>query len=120
MRVRIPSASLVIVMSKIDVEYDGRYPVTCMGTLVIKVDDEKVYEKQYCCHSSGSVWFDGDWNEHVESGTLSWEEHEVIEFRKWFDEHYAEKGWKPSLLTAIEEMVGDRLAECSVCCGGCV
>lgn len=107
-------------MSKIDVEYDGSYPTTCMGTLVIKIDGEKVYEKQYCCSSSGSVWFDDDWDEHVDTGTLRWEEDEVVKFRKWFDEHSADKGWKPSLLSGIEEMVAGRLEECHVCCGGCV
>lgn len=89
--------------SYIHVEYDGDYPNTCSGTLTIRKDGVKIYSKQFCCHSTGSVWFDDDWNEHVEEGTLMWEECEAEKF--------------PS---DIQEAVADKLSGYHVCCGGCV
>ena len=90
-------------MENIRVEYDGSYPTMCMGVLKIYVSDKKVYEKQFVCHSSGSVWFDKDWCEHVESGTLTWDSEEAKEFSQ-----------------EIVSAVNDKLSNYSVCCGGCV
>ena len=44
----------------IEVSYDGEYPCTCMGRLVVKVDQKVVYNEEFCCSSSGSVSFDKD------------------------------------------------------------
>jgi hypothetical protein len=56
----------------INVEYNGSYPNTCSGTLKITQDSIVIYENQYCCHSTGCVWFDDYWNEHVVNGELVW------------------------------------------------
>ena len=86
---------------KIDVSYDGEYPNICSGTLIIKVNDKEIYNKQYCCHSTGSVWFDDDWGEHVEDGELIWDD------AKAFHED-------------VQKTVRRALEKCQVCCGGCV
>jgi hypothetical protein len=85
----------------IKVEYDGKFPSTCSGTLRITVDDVLVYEESFCCVSTGNVWFDDDWCEHVEQGELIWTNGE-----QFSDE--------------IRQAVKEKLAEYHVCCGGCV
>ena len=87
----------------IRVEYDGSYPTTCMGRLKIYDDDELIYDHQFCCHSTGSVWFDSEWNEHVEEGILLWNEDEAKNFNG-----------------DIQEAVREKLSNFYVCCGGCV
>lgn len=86
---------------KIEVSYDGKWPCACMGTLIIKVDGSEVYNKKYCCISTGSVWFDENWSEHVEPGELEWKD------AKDFDRD-------------IRDAVYDILSRMTVCCGGCV
>lgn len=86
----------------IKVTYDGDFPNTCSGTLTIIVDGEQVYSKAFCCESTGSVWFDDDWNDHIESGELIWGDD-----AKLFDE-------------VVQEAVAAELAKHEVCCGGCV
>jgi len=88
-------------MRNIKVEYDGKYPNACSGTLKITVDETVVYNKDFCCSSTGSVWFDEDWSEHVECGELIWKDSE-----KFDDE--------------IQQAVKDVLSTVGVCCGGCV
>lgn len=90
-------------MADIIVEYDGEYPTTCMGTLRIFVDGKEVYNKMYACSSTGSVWFDNEWNEYVVRGELVWIEEEASKFSK-----------------EIQEAVREKLSEYEVCCGGCV
>lgn len=85
----------------IEVKYDGEYPTTCMGTLEIIKDGKTIYKKQYCCESTGYVWFDKDWMEHIEEGELIWKDSEK------FDKD-------------IQEAVREKLYQYSVCCGGCV
>ena len=87
----------------IKVTYDGEYPSTCMGTLTIEEDGKQLYKKQFCCYSTGSCWFDSDWNSHIEQGTLKWEEEEANKYPKY-----------------IQELVQDELDKCHVCCGGCL
>ena len=50
------------------VSYDGDFPNLCSGTLVLRIDGEEVTFPKYCMRSGGSVWFDDEWHEHVESG----------------------------------------------------
>lgn len=85
----------------IEVEYDGKYPNTCSGRLTIKVDGVIIYSEEYRCHSTGSVWFDKDWSEHVESGKLKWED---------------EKEFDRNIVRAVRK----KLKQFDVCCGGCV
>lgn len=88
-------------MRDIKVEYDGKYPNTCSGRLKIWVNSELIYSKEFCCHSTGSVWFDDDWSEHIEEGELIWGD------ANQFDEE-------------IQQAVRDKLSCVGVCCGGCV
>jgi hypothetical protein len=89
------------VEKKIEVLYDGKYPNTCSGTLIIKVDGGEIYNKSGCCCSTGNVWFDEEWQEHIDIGVLEWEDADC------FSEQ-------------IAEAVRDKLSEFQVCCGGCV
>ena len=86
---------------KIEVDYDGKYPATCMGKLIIKVDGKEIYNKEYCCNSTGRVWFDKDWNSHIDEGELIWDEAE-----KFSEE--------------IQNEVSKKLSRFRVCCGGCI
>lgn len=86
---------------EIVVEYDGSYPSTCMGNLKITVDEKEIYNESCCCRSTGTVWFDEDWDEHVESGKLIWED-----------------AWK--FEKDIQEAVAEKLQNYAVCCGGCI
>ena len=85
----------------IKVEYNGSFPNACSGNLTITVDGKEVYNKSSCCSSSGAVWFDDDWNEHVEEGELTWDD--ASEFSE-----------------EIQEAVREELSKVIVCCGGCV
>ena len=85
----------------IEVSYDGKWPNACSGTLIIKLNGEEIYNKTYCCESTGRVWFDGNWEEHIESGKLEWED--AKNFSK-----------------EIQEVVRQELSKVRVCCGGCV
>jgi hypothetical protein len=72
-----------------------------MGNLIIKVDNKEVYNKKYCCASSGSVWFGKEWDAHVEAGELEWKD------ANDFDND-------------IRNAVRDVLERITVCCGGCI
>lgn len=85
----------------IKVVYDGEYPTACMGCLKVWVDQELVYSEEFCCSSTGKVWFDDDWDAHVEHGELLWNDAEA------FDKD-------------IQEAVKAELDKVSVCCGGCI
>jgi len=85
----------------LDVQYNGRFPSTCMGTLRVLVDGKEIYNKSYRCESTGSVSFTEDWEEIVAEGDLIWE-----------DAH--------DFSDEIQEAVAVELRKHSVCCGGCV
>lgn len=87
--------------SKIEVSYDGAYPNACSGTLIIKKDGMEIYNDMFCCHSTGSVSFDDEWNDMVCSGDLIWDDAE-----KFSQE--------------IQDAVKSELSKVHVCCGGCV
>lgn len=87
----------------IRVEYDGDWPSTCMGTLKIYEDDELIYDKKYCCYSTGSTYFDDEGNDHIEMGELLWNDADVSKFRE-----------------EIRNAVHQKLSEYDVCCGGCL
>ena len=84
------------------ISYNGCYPNLCSGLLVLSIDGQAVEFPDYCMHSGGSVWFDGDWDEHVEYGSWSVDVPEEYEHLK--DE--------------IEECVNNNVSW--GCCGGCI
>ena len=104
--------------------YTGEYPNLCRGELILeidgiktkfdsyysnkengKIDNEGVRHCNRCWSSGGSVWFDGDWHEHVEQGPWIINEDELPNDLKL----YAEK---------IEELFNTNVPW--GCCGGCV
>lgn len=89
---------------KIKIEYSGGYPNLCSGILAVVVDGKRWRFPDYCLSSGGSVWFDDDWNEHVEEGP-------------WSISEYPE-GFPKELKDAVEEAVNEQVPH--GCCGGCV
>lgn len=53
------------------VSYDGAYPNLCTGQLVLKINGQVREFSRHCLQSGGTVWFDNDWNAHIESGRWS-------------------------------------------------
>ena len=49
------------------ISYDGKYPNLCSGKLVLQIDD--IIISDLSLSSGGSVSFDSDWKENVESGS---------------------------------------------------
>ena len=89
---------------KIEIEYNGNYPNLCRGDLVATIDGERWEFPSYCLSSGGSVWFDDDWNEHVEVG-------------EWTVSDWP-TGFPDELKTRVEEAVNENIPH--GCCGGCV
>lgn len=87
--------------TKIRVEYDGAYPNACSGKLSIWKNGKLIYKDKYCCHSTGSVGFDANWDAHVRDGELIW--NDADKFPK-------------DVAAAVEA----RLSRVRVCCGGCI
>ena len=87
------------------ISYDGAYPNLCRGTLVFVIGGERRTAK-YCLSSGGSVWFDDDRSEHVESGPWNLDDNDAFS-----DMTLAEK---ERLLVLIDEHVEQG------CCGGCI
>lgn len=87
------------------VSYDGAYPNLCSGTLILRVEGVSVEMPKRCLRSGGRVWFDDEWNEHVEDGVWKLDDYLMPEFLKPF----------------MEEMEGVINANIPCgCCGGCV
>ena len=53
------------------VSYDGAYPNLCTGQLVLKINGQVREFSRHCLQSGGTVWFDNDWNAHIENGRWS-------------------------------------------------
>lgn len=83
------------------VSYDGTYPNLCSGELVLCIDGKKV-NLGCCLCSGGCVWFDEDWNEHVE------EEEWSVDVPKEFEQYVEE----------ITNIVNENVPW--GCCGGCI
>lgn len=97
----------------INVTYDGRYPNACSGVMKIYRNGELVYRfDQHSFHSTGDVWFDKDWEEHVEDGELVLSEEAAEKFEAWLESQEDKD--------AIRNCVNTALSEVTVCCGGCV
>ena len=84
------------------VSYDGDYPNLCRGDLVLRIDGIEVDFPRYCMSSGGDVWFDDEWDEHVDCGRWSVDvPNEYAHLRK-----------------EIEDCVNANVPY--GCCGGCV
>lgn len=90
----------------IRIEYDGRYPCLCMGHLKVYVDDKLYDFGEFCLSSGGNVWFDDDWNAHVEEGEWALEEDKIPE------------DFPKELLPELLEKINIEIPH--GCCGGCV
>ncbi len=87
------------------VDYDGRYPCLCFGTLTLCIDGEKVTLPSGCLISGGEVTFDDDWEEDVERGRWIVDADVLpIKYRDYVED--------------IEECVNTHVPW--GCCGGCV
>lgn len=90
----------------IKIEYNGYYPNLCSGHLEVWVD-EKYYDfGDYCLVSGGNVWFDDDWNEHVEEGEWALDEDKIPE------------DFPKELLPELLDKINNEIPH--GCCGGCV
>jgi hypothetical protein len=86
------------------IKYDGKYPNLCSGILkVYAAGTDYIFEAHSLC-SNGQVWFDNDWDEHVEEGNWS-----ISKYPENFPEKY-----KGELIQLINEEIPHG------CCGGCV
>ena len=83
------------------ISYNGRYPNLCSGQLMLKIDGEVIDSIRLI--SGGSVWFDNDWCEHVETGDWS-ADNIPTKYESIYDE----------IIAVINENVPKG------CCGGCV
>jgi len=86
------------------VSYDGEYPNLCSGVLVLRVNGTEWRFDSHSLSSGGSVWFDEDWSENVESGPWS--------IDRWPD-GFPEDA-KELAISAVNMNVPEG------CCGGCV
>ena len=89
---------------EITIDYDGKYPNLCSGTLIIFIDGKKWIFPDYCLISGGFVSFDEDWDGHVATGP--WE------ISKW-PENFPEE-YKANVVEKINEKIPYG------CCGGCL
>lgn len=83
------------------VSYSGAYPNLCSGDLVLRIDG-RVVNLGRCLMSGGCVWFDNDWNDHVERG--AWGVKVPERFKSYAEE--------------IVKVVNDNVPY--GCCGGCI
>lgn len=101
------------------IKYDGSFPNFCSGTCIMEVDgelysfggyppfDDPEHEFPSFWTSGGSVWFDANWEDHVEVGP--WELcYDADLMPDWFKEHDQE------FIDVFNEHVPYG------CCGGCV
>ena len=87
------------------VSYDGAYPNLCTGQLVLKINGQVREFSRHCLQSGGTVWFDNDWNAHIENGRWS------------IDPPPPPEDLEP-LRKEIEECINENIPH--GCCGGCV
>ena len=86
------------------VSYDGTYPNLCRGKLIMELDGETISFPSNCLVSGGSVWFDDEWNEHVEE--CKWN---INKFPPSF----------PKGLKSVAVDIFNTNVELG-CCGGCI
>lgn len=88
----------------IRIEYDAPDCALCCGNLVVFVNGIR-YDFGHALCSGGSVWFDDDWCDHVETGPWS------IFWPKNFPE---QADLRQQVYDAVNEQIEWG------CCGGCV
>lgn len=86
------------------VSYDGEYPNLCSGKLVMRLNGNLITFPEFCLTSGGNVWFNDDWDEHVEEGEWC-----ISRFPDTFPEE---------LKGRATELVNENIE--AGCCGGCV
>lgn len=97
------------------ISYTGAYPNLCSGTLTLEIDGVEYtfggsykepkpeFEGFWC--SGGNVWFDGEWNAHVDNGEWKININDLPEqFRKYAQE--------------IDSVFNENVEW--GCCGGCI
>lgn len=96
--------------------YTGEYPNLCSGILTLEIDGEQykfghsIYNETQgqfprFWHSGGNVWFDDNYDEHVEDGSWVIDVDDLPEqFRKYASE--------------IDDVFNANVAQ--GCCGGCI
>jgi len=103
----VQTESFLEINMKIKVEYDGKWPCLCMGTLRIGFNGAWwQFSSRHVLRSGGSVSFDKDWNEKVTHGLWT------IDDEDWPDGFPIEL--REAALEAINESIDHG------CCGGCV
>ena len=91
------------------ISYDGDYPNLCSGNLILSINGERFESKhcgddEYCTLvSGGNVWFDDEWDDHVEYGP-------------WTIDGLPKKYMY--LKNEIEDVINMNVPE--GCCGGCL
>ena len=91
-------------MNNVKIEYDGRYPNLCSGTLRVIIDEKEWVFPSHSLSTGGNVWFDDNWSEHVEDGPWS-----INHWPENFPEEY-----KSTVLYEVNNSIQHG------CCGGCV
>jgi hypothetical protein len=91
-------------MENIKIDYNGRYPNLCSGTLVVTIGEKVWNFGENVLSSSGSVSFDEQWNEEVTSGPWG-----ISDWPKGFPKKYR---------AVVEDAINDQIPW--GCCGGCV
>lgn len=84
--------------------YDGSFPNLCSGKLIMELDGKDIEFPDHCLVSCGSVYFDDDSNEHVESG-------------EWYIDDFP-NGFPKELEEEADKIVNENIE--LGCCGGCV
>jgi len=91
-------------MNDIQIQYNGRYPNLCSGQLIVTINGVRWVFPSHCMCSGGSVWFDKNWSEHIESGD-------------WNIDNWPE-GFPEDMKKTVIEAVNNEVSP--GCCGGCV
>ena len=84
------------------ISYDGKFPNLCSGELILLINGIKHKFPLYCMSSGGKIWFDNNYNEHIEYGEWS------VDVPKELKEYEEE----------INYCVNEHVVH--GCCGGCI
>lgn len=81
------------------------YYSLCSSRITVSIDGNWVTLSKYSLRTGGSVWFDDDYNEHVECG-------------EWTIDDDALPSNLSHLKEKVEKVINDNFPQ--GCCGGCV